>query len=434
MSILGDAKVVAHALGAALSTGFKGSWKDSSKDRKQRITWIGEVVLDEHLHRTAQIEILHHLAKRGYDVELCAIYSKDPHPIHLQGVKFISFPLRTVPFLQPIFFTILLVISLPFYVLTRKPRIIITEYGVCVLSFIWKPLLSRCTGLKVILDVRSIPVERSVDRRTAFRGFLFTTSMLMAKRLFDGITTVTTMMRSDIAHRYGIDQGLIGVWTNGVSRTLFDPSKYASDRARLRKENGLDKAFVVFYHGAVSHQRGIIESVKSIETLTGEYDDVVLFLLGNGPAVSTVRKLIHDRGVEGRVIMHDPVPYSDVPKYIAMSDVGLIPLPNHPDWAHQSPLNLLEYVAMEKPVIVTDIPCNRSIVGESECARYVSDADPLQFAEAIKHFHDRRETLTQLRPSCRTIGEKYDWSNSAKSLEEFLTSAIERDGKLRISH
>jgi glycosyltransferase involved in cell wall biosynthesis len=81
---------------------------------------------------------------------------------------------------------------------------------------------------------------------------------------------------------------------------------------------------------------------------------------------------------------------------------------------------------MEKPVIVTDIPCNRSIVGESECAKYVSDADPHEFGEAIKYFHDRRKTLEKLRPSCRSIGEKYDWSNIAESLEEFLISIIGR--------
>lgn len=387
---------------------------------KKRIVWIGEVILDEHLHRTAEIEILQHLAKRGHEVELCAIYSKEK-PAFFQEPKILSIPLRSVPLIQRIFFAFILFFFLPLYVLHKKPQIVITEPGISIVSFMWMPLLTKCTKTKTILDVRSTPVETD-EWRTAMLGFVFKISVLMAKRLFNGITAVTTLMKGDLAKDFHIDPNFIGVWSNGVSLPLFDPTKHVTDASTLREELGLKNAFVIIYHGAMSSHRGIIESVKSLEILgKGKYGDVVLFLMGNGLALPAIRELVHSSGLQGRVVLHDSVDYKDVPKYLAMSDVGLVPLPNIPDWIHQCPLNLLEYLAMEKPVVVTDIACNRLIVGESKCARYVSNATPAEFAEAIMYFHDRRTTLSQLGSYGRGIvRENYDWLRMAELLDNFF--------------
>jgi glycosyltransferase involved in cell wall biosynthesis len=154
-----------------------------------------------------------------------------------------------------------------------------------------------------------------------------------------------------------------------------------------------------------------------------EYRDVVLFLLGSGPAEGAIRDLVKAHDLHGRVIIHPPVEYSEVPRYIAMSDIGLVPLPDLAELAHQCPDNLLEYLAMCKPVVVTDIACNRSIVGDSTCAEYVSQAVPGEFAKAIMNLDDRREHLNEIGAEGRHIVEtNYTWSGSAKRLERFLNS------------
>ena len=395
--------------------------------RHLKITEFSNIVLDTDLCGSANIQILEHLAQRGHQVQLVAMNSKDPSTASFRGINILSFRLRAAALFQRLCFQVILAFFLPIHVLTQKPQIVITEPDLSILSFFWKPILTRCTKVKVILDVRSVPVETSCGWRAGLMAFLFSVSMLVARRLFDGITTVTPMMKEDLVEQFSIsDPRFIRVWTNGVTNSLFDPSKYAEDAARLRKENGVDKdAFVVFYHGSFTEHRGIYESVRSIKNLTGKYDDVVLFMLGSGVAVPSIRKLIRNLGLEGRVIIHDPVwPYSEVPKYIAMSDVCLVPYPNIADWRHQFILKLIEYLAMEKPVIVTDIPCVRFVVDDSKCALYISDADPTLIAQAVMNYHDRRNTLAQLGQDCKKIAEKYDWSRVAESLENDLLSII----------
>ena len=148
------------------------------------------------------------------------------------------------------------------------------------------------------------------------------------------------------------------VWGNGVDLKLFSSEKY--DGNDMRKRLGLNGKFVVFYHGVFRINGGIIETIKSIKILENKYPDIVLFLLGNGNE-SLMRQVIQENKVQDRVIIHAPVDYADVPKYIAIGNIGIVPLPNIPDWRYQSPLKLVEYLAMKKAVIATDIPANREL-------------------------------------------------------------------------
>jgi glycosyltransferase involved in cell wall biosynthesis len=382
---------------------------------------ITELVLDRHLHRTQSVEILRALANRGFDVELCAIRSKERYST--DDLKVCSIPLRYKPVIHQTFFSLIMFLFLPIYVLVKKPRFIMTEPSPSILAFLWKPVLSKCTKVKVILDIRSTPVEVH-GWQEVLKSLFFRISVLIAKRTLDGITIITSPMREEIAKNFQIDPDEIGVWTEGVSTQHFDPAKYLAEGADLRRQYGLTNAFVVLYHGNLTMNRGLIESARSLEMLPrGKYDDVVLFILGSGPAVPTMMHLVDERGLHGRVIFHGPVHYNQVPKYIAMADVGLVPLPNHPDWIHQCPLNLLEYLAMDKPVIVTDIPCNRWIVGNSKCGTYVKDADPKEFAKAITYLHDNRKLLKQWGSQGRRIvGQRFQWDIAAEALEKYLVS------------
>ena len=69
------------------------------------------------------------------------------------------------------------------------------------------------------------------------------------------------------------------------------------------------------------------------------------------------------------------VDYEDVPKYISMSDVAIIPLPDMHYWRSQSPLKLLEYLAMTKTVIISDIPAHRAVIGDA-CGIYSPSLHP----------------------------------------------------------
>jgi glycosyltransferase involved in cell wall biosynthesis len=395
--------------------------KERNADVQQKkLIWVSYLFFDISLHKTSRIEILKHLALRGYTVYLIAVRSKNKSEPKESNIHIISIPLRYVPVITPLLFVGILLLLLPYYIVSLKPDFIVTDPNMSILGFIGAPIICRLKRIKLVLDVRSTPVEA-----IGFNGYLqtlfFDLSVFFAKALFDGMTVITAMMKKEICDKFGIGSKFPGVWTSGVAPDFFDPEKRSIEGKRLRREFGLADKLIVFYHGTFGVRRGLIECIKSIEILKNSNRDLALFLLGSGKALPEIEKTILAKGVQDRVIIHSPVDYRDVPSYIAMCDLGIIPLPDLPDWRNQCPLNLLEYLSMGKVVILTDIPAHREVLGESNCGIYVRSSDPTEIAGALKYALENQDKFKKFGSYGRElIKRKYTWNKVAEDFDRYL--------------
>jgi glycosyltransferase involved in cell wall biosynthesis len=392
-----------------------------TKSQKMSILWISFF-----LDNPALLNILRQFAELGHEVSLISVQTKNVSRIRNAQMRIISIPLRHVPLILPVMFTIFLFFYLPIFVIISKPDVIIMEPYVHILSAFPQLLISRFKKVKSVLDVRSTPVET-----TGFRGFLqafwFSASILTAKKLFDGVTIITPLMKKEVCCRFNLDPAKVGVWTSGVSDNLFNPQNLISESAELKRKLGLAGKFVVFYHGVFTATRGLQETIKAMKISKHRYSNAVLFLLGTGPIISRLKALIQKEDLQDTVIIHDPIDHSEVPKFIGISDVCIVPLPYHPYWRFQSPLKLLEYLAMEKVVIATDIPAHRSVIGEERCGIYISSIEPVEIARAIEYAYLNKENLEEWGKVGREIiREKYTWEKVAKDLENYLSSIDDR--------
>jgi len=397
----------------------------ASKQKKiqlkaKKIVWVGNVP-DYYLHKMAKIEILKSLAEKGHNVSLIVPYSSIKYRTKDSKIKAISIPLKSLRVVSQVMFDVVLLFFLPIYILTSKPDFLITVPDGTIFGFLSTVLFKRL-GFKLILDIRSTPVE-TVGLRGLMKIFRFNATVSIAKKMFDGITIITLLMKKEVCERSTIDPNKVGVWTEGVSTSLFKYERYTHQRKMLRERLGLSKKFVVLYHGTFSPRRGLIQCIKAMSLVKQSYSDTILFLLGTGSIINDLRKLIQEEKVHDNVILHDVVDYTDIPKYIAMGDIGIVPLPNISYWKHQCPLKLLEYLAMKKVVIVTDIPAHRKIVENRECGIFISSTNPEEIAEAIIHAYQNKDKLEKWGATgLEIVIKKYTWERAAKDLETFLLS------------
>jgi glycosyltransferase involved in cell wall biosynthesis len=392
---------------------------------EKRLLWISWLHADLILHKTSVIEVLEHLAKRGYNVTLFVARSRNRYTIKNSRINTVQVPIRLIPALSSLAFTLIVALVLPYYIVFKRPTYIVTDPNITILGFFAAPLLCHLGKVKLVMDIRSTPVEVSgiVNR---FLAFFFNVSVLFGKEAFDGMTVITNPMKLDVCNKFNINSNFPGVWTSGVSRTLFDPTKYRQKSQELKRAFGIDNKFVIFYHGVFSSRRGLIECIRGIAVFNRSFGSnkskVVLFLLGGGEALSAINQEVAENGLEDCVIVTKPVDYTDVPAYIAMCDVGISPLPNIPDWRYQSPLNVLEYLSMGKTVIATDIPAHRQIMGRSRCVFYASSAEPNDIARAITNAYNNRESLNKLGTlGRRIIKERYTWESVSENFDRYLS-------------
>jgi glycosyltransferase involved in cell wall biosynthesis len=387
----------------------------------KRIVWVTFLVLDAQLHKTSQFEILGNLAKKGYDTTLIAIQSKSKFLNKKKQVSVVAIPLRNIPIITSFVYGMLIFLFLPLYIIFSKPDFIITQPTIPITSFISTFPISRIKRIKILLDIRTVPVQTGL--RGFLHDFLFTTSILVAKKFFDGITIITSSMKEEICRKYNLNPDLIGVWSSGVSPTLFNPETWIPHGLEIRARLGLISRFIVFYHGVLSPNRGLVETIEAIKLLRHEHPEVVLFLLGSGPLTPVLKELVEKDKLSSNVIIHDQVDYEDVPKYISMSDVGIIPLPDLHYWRSQSPLKLLEYLAMEKVVINSDIPAHRDIIGEEMCGIYIPLINSADIAKSIIYALQNKNKLKNWGKTGRGIIRKgYTWQIIASDLESYMQS------------
>lgn len=360
------------------------------------------------------------LAGKGHATTLVGTISRSYFKTNDPRINLVSVPIRRVPLISNVFYTIFLLFFLPIHILLVKPDIIIMDPTISVLGSIPGILFSRFSRTKFILDIKSTPVEvKGLKDKLAV--FFFNISVLVAKMTFHGIAIVTPMMKEEVCRKFDIDQRKVGVWTNGVPVHLFDPGSSLAESTRLRRELGLANKFVVFYHGVFSASRGLTETVEAIQIIRQKYPEVALFLLGTGSIVSSLEDLIRQKSLQNNVILHDPVPYEDVPKFVGVGDVCIVPCLNSPYWNLQSPLKLMEYLAMEKVVLASDLPCNRTVIGDKKCCIYLRSSDPSEIAKSIEYAYTNVTRLGDWGKIGRMIvKDHYTWDKVAAEVEQFL--------------
>ena len=362
------------------------------------------------------------LAKLGHPVSLITVKSTRTNTFENKGLKTVLFPLKRIPLLLPLVFAFLLYFYLPLFILTSNIDIVILEPSVHILGVFPSLLISKFTKTKFVLDIRSTPVE-TANLGGRLLKLWFSISVLIAKKFFDGFTIITPLMGKSVSRDFNLGNKKIGIWTSGVSQVLFNPEKYADDSLKLRKKLDLEKRFIVFYHGIFTATRGLQETIKAMAVVKQKKPNIILLLLGTGPIVNILNELVREEGLQQNVMICDPVEQIEVPKFILMCDVSIIPLPANHYWRFQSPLKLLEYLAMEKVVILTDMPAHRAVVGNSECGIYLSSIKPTEIAEAIEFAYANKSNLVEWgKNGGRIVGREYTWEKVAGDLEDFLNN------------
>jgi glycosyltransferase involved in cell wall biosynthesis len=314
-------------------------------------------------------------------------------------------------------YRLLVALLLPFLCWKHCPQVVLTDWTSARLT---KGLvLLRRLGLlrmKLVHDVRTVPVKEDAGKSWA----VYAGALNYAKRHFDGLTTITEPLREEICGKFHIPSEKMAVWTSGVDIAHFHPQE-AGD---LRRQLGLEGKFVVFYHGSVNANRGLPELVQATRHLA-DLPDIRLLVVGGGNEWENLQNQVRTEGLS-KVILKDSVPYDQIPRWISCADLCAVPLPDHPWWRVSSPLKLMEYLAMGKPVVLTELNAHRAILPSEEEAFYVPHCTAEDFAAGIRRAWAQKDRFAGLGTRGRRQAEKeLTWERQAMILREYLQNVVE---------
>lgn len=156
--------------------------------------------------------------------------------------------------------------------------------------------------------------------------------------------------------------------------------------------------------------------VDAVKRLREEGLRVQLMLVGDGPILDQVRDKFG--GIGDVALCTGRVPYHDILRYFAVTDIGLYPVDENSYYHWASPLKVFEYAAMGKPVIISPALDELSRVGLSNFHFCENSAGALaaKIREIQGRFHDVFDERI----------DAYDWQKIAKELGCILENVVER--------
>ena len=162
----------------------------------------------------------------------------------------------------------------------------------------------------------------------------------------------------------------------GVDTECFAPLP-GDQRMQLRRELGLDGLRLIVFGGVVRPHKGI-ELILDALRLLGR-NDVRLVIVG--PDKGHVESLLRTPAYAPFLIALGPRPKSEMPRYLDLADLAVLPLNDSLLARSQMPCKVFEAMAMAKPIVastVSDLP----IVLDG-CGSLVPSGDAGALATAI---------------------------------------------------
>jgi len=201
---------------------------------------------------------------------------------------------------------------------------------------------------------------------------------------------------------------------SGINTSIFFKEK---ESVNLRKKLNLkEDTIIIGYIGSLEKQRELDVLATYFKIALEEIPNIILVFIGEGSGRKNIENIIKDNNLENKIFILPPVSHEEIGNWINAFDICVSHLPDifiyHPSF----PLKILEYAALNKPVIASDMQPHRDFHKKySKCYLY-SDPESfiLRIKEVIKNDNDQNKFDVN----------EYSWKNLAKQIVEFYKDVL----------
>jgi glycosyltransferase involved in cell wall biosynthesis len=224
---------------------------------------------------------------------------------------------------------------------------------------------------------------------------------------FDGILAATPFIRDKFLR--------INPMTVDINNyPLLQELENSTSWAKKRKE--------VCYIGVIAKVRGIKEMCAAMGLLKSD----TRLNLGGDFFELTLQNQVRSSSGWARVNSLGFLDRDGVREVLRYSMAGLVtflPKPNHID---AQPNKMFEYMSAGIPVIASDFPLWREIIGGNNCGLLVDPLDPAAIAKAIDYLVENpREAQRMGENGRKAVEVRYNWESEEKKLFKFYDKILQ---------
>ncbi|HVE78774.1 MAG TPA: glycosyltransferase family 4 protein [Gemmatimonadaceae bacterium] len=282
-------------------------------------------------------------------------------------------------------------------------------------------LLGRQLGVPVIYDMQS-SLAQQLAARPGFGGAAI-------RRLLDAAERWLVRSATIVAASTGLAERVRamapGARVVEWRFTGLGLPTHPSDLGALRDSLGLSpSARVVLYCGSFEPYQGLGALVEAIPGVRARVGETVFVLVGSdggaGESLGRAARALVDAGAL-RVIERRP--REEIPRFLALADVLVSPR----SYGDNLPLKIFDYLETGRPIVATDIPSHRALLGDERAL--LCAPEPRAIADAVTAVLTDRARAEALGAAARHFAERQlGWRRFVQSLGELYGATIVPEG------
>jgi glycosyltransferase involved in cell wall biosynthesis len=241
----------------------------------------------------------------------------------------------------------------------------------------------------------------------------------------DRIIVQTAASQRHLQALYGLADKPFDVIPNGVDVERFDPRRWHAEGQAWRAARGWQDVTVCLYAGYLDHVNGVDQTLAVIPTLPADVRRRLRFVFaGRGPQTDAVRAAAQ---AHGEIEFLGAVDYEQMPVLMAACDVFMIPRPPVIPAETFRPVKLLEAMAMEKVLLVSDVAAMAELIRHEENGLLFRKGDADSLRTVLGGLADDAAARAPLGVQARQdVRAGHTWDAARRRLDACYAAALGR--------
>ena len=279
--------------------------------------------------------------------------------------------------------------------------------------------LARVTGRAVIFDHHDLAPELFEQKfGSGWPALILRWCERMTMRVAHLVIAANESHRRVAIKRGHVDQEHVVVVRNA-------PRKDTISTGPLTRE-GVLKSPRLCYVGSLGRQDGVTILPEILERLCRSGSEPVLSLVGDGPELSTVKRLAEDHNVLDRIEFMGQISHDQVPRIIEQADICLDVAPCTPLNHQSTMIKIGEYLAAGRPIVTFALDETRYTA--NDCALYAACDDIDDFCRSITRLCEDEDMRATLSAQALERAREMTWEHSADRLRYAYALATDLSG------
>jgi glycosyltransferase involved in cell wall biosynthesis len=268
---------------------------------------------------------------------------------------------------------------------------------------------------------------RAIDVPHAIRSTKFSYLIQIAERfVYKNVDRLSTHNHAMVNYlvRQKADANAITVTIPGVDLihySLQEPNKQLQCELEIK-----DNDKVIVFMGTLFQFCGVYEFLLLAYSHLENSNSIKLLIIGDGEDKDRITKTVERLGLENKVIFAGRVEHENLPEYLNLGTVAILPFLNIETTQFALPWKISQYMACGLPIFSTKLEGLCSVIASTDGVVY-SDSITELVDQVFVQIEDA-DLIIEYSKTCRnSISKKADWASLIVSFENDILKATNGD-------